>query len=137
MADQKMSPENDHKLDEMLDAMLSAYSAAEPRPGLETRILANVKEQELKSTARWGFRWTWAVAALATAALVVMVIYVSRLQTHPVEPQIATHPQPARSAHAKMAQKTLSLPQVTASNPSRHGGNGTRAARSAAIAIGE
>jgi hypothetical protein len=56
MADQKMFHENDHKLDEMLDAMLSSYSSADPGPGLETRILADVKEQAAKSTAIWGFR---------------------------------------------------------------------------------
>jgi hypothetical protein len=118
MADQKMFHENDHKLDEMLDAMLSAYSSADPRPGLETRILAGVKEQAANSTSRWRFRWTWAVAALATAALVMMAIYVSRIQTHSVEPQVATRPQHQQMSMPDLAEKTLPLPKATASHPS-------------------
>jgi len=116
MADEKMFHENDHKLDEMLDAMLSAYSSVEPRPGLETRIVAGVKEQAAKSTATWGFRWTWAVAALATAALVIAV-YVSRIQTHRVEPQVATRPQPENSAPV-WPIRSSPPPKVTASHPS-------------------
>jgi hypothetical protein len=118
MADQKMFHENDHKLDEMLDAMLSAYSSADPRPGLETRILAGVKEQAANSTSRWRFRWTWAVAALATAALVMMAIYVSRIQTRPVEPQVAIRPQHQQMAMPDLAEKSLPLPKATASHPS-------------------
>jgi hypothetical protein len=116
MADQKMFHENDHKLDEMLDAMLSSYSSADPGPGLETRILADVKEQAAKSTARWGFRWTWAFAALATAALVIAV-YVSRIQTHRVESQVATRPQHQQMSMPGLAEKSLPLPKVTASHP--------------------
>ena len=38
-----MNPEEREKLaDQFLDAALKQYSAAEPRPGLETRILANL-----------------------------------------------------------------------------------------------
>jgi hypothetical protein len=117
MADQKMSHENDHKLDEMLDAMLSAYSSVEPRPGLETRIVAGVKEQAAKSTARWGFRWTWAFAALATAALAVAV-YVSRIQTHRAEPQLATRPQQPENSAPVWSIRSSSPPKVTASHPS-------------------
>ena len=46
MADQKKDgQEKDHKLDAMLDNLLSTYSSVEPRPGLETRILANLREE--------------------------------------------------------------------------------------------
>lgn len=118
MADQKMSHENERKLDEMLDAMLSSYSSVDPRPGLETRILANVKEQAAQKT-RWGFRWTWGVAALATVGLIMMAIYVSRVQPHHEEPQAAAHPhQPTNSAPA-LQTKSLTTPKVTAPSTRR------------------
>lgn len=138
MADQKMSHENDRKLDEMLDAMLSAYSEAQPRPGLETRILANVKEQSGKRT-RWGFRWTWAVAALATAVLIIAV-YISRHLTQPVEPQVATRPQQPKESSPVSQEKPLTTPPVTASVPSarhsrRQSVRATRAAADQVIAV--
>lgn len=125
MADQNMCHENDHKLDEMLDAMLSAYSSVEPRPGLETRIVASVKEQAAKSTATWGFRWTWAVAALATA--LVIAVYVSRIQTHRMEPQVATRPQPENSAPV-WSIRSSPPPKITESHPSTRR-QGTQTAR--------
>lgn len=118
MADQKMSHENDHKLDEMLNAMLSAYSSADPRPGLETRILAKVQEQAVKETARWGFRWNWAIAALATAGLIMMAIYISRLQPHHLEPQVATRPHQPKNSAPALQQKSLTTPKLTASHAS-------------------
>jgi hypothetical protein len=138
MADQKMSHENDRKLDEMLDAMLSAYSAAQPRPGVEARILANVQEQAGKST-RWGFRWTWAVAALATAVLIIAV-YISRHLTQPVEPQVAARPQQPKESAPVSQEKPLTTPQVTASVPSarhsrRQNVRATRAAADQVIAV--
>jgi hypothetical protein len=45
MADQ----EKDRQVDKMLDSLLANYSSAEPRPGLETRILANLREAEKKA----------------------------------------------------------------------------------------
>ena len=56
MADLNDSKNNDRKLEEMLDSMLSTYSSAEPRPGLETRILANLKEQSAQRTPGWSRR---------------------------------------------------------------------------------
>jgi hypothetical protein len=133
MAEQNEFHQNDdRKLDAMLDAMLSAYSAVEPRPGLETRILANVKEQAAKSTATWGFRWTWAVAALATAALVIAV-YVSRIQTHRMEPLVATRSQPENSAPV-WPTRSSPPPKITASHLStrRHGTQTARLTRPSA-----
>ena len=59
------------QIDEMLDSMLANYSAAEPRPGLETRILANLRETQEKQTAQgwWNFKWLW--AGMVAAAIIV------------------------------------------------------------------
>jgi len=73
MADQ----EKDKRMDEMLDSLLANYSSAEPRPGLETRILANLRdsEQPQQPAGRsWNFRWLWAGAALAAVIVGVILL---------------------------------------------------------------
>ena len=65
---------NDH-LDELLDSALAQYSSAEPRPGLETRILAHVREAgaAVASPARhWRWLWAGAMAAIAVATFVLL-----------------------------------------------------------------
>lgn len=74
MADQ----EKDRKMqiDDMLDSLLASYSSAEPRPGMETRILANLREAEKKAPQGWwNFKWTW--VGLVTAAIIVTAMLIS------------------------------------------------------------
>jgi hypothetical protein len=71
MADQ----EKDRQVDKMLDSLLANYSSAEPRPGLETRILANLREAEKKAPGWWNFKWIW--AGVVAAALVIAMALVS------------------------------------------------------------
>ncbi len=80
MADQ----EKDKRVDEMLDSLLANYSSTEPRPGLETRILANLRDaEENKSPAGWwNFKWLW--AGMVTAAIIVAALLISG--RHRVEP---------------------------------------------------
>ena len=62
-------------LDELLDSALSAYSVAEPGPGLETRILAQVREVEDKTASPGrNWKWLWAGAVAITAVLVVALL---------------------------------------------------------------
>jgi hypothetical protein len=73
MADQ----EKDKRADEIMDSLLANYSSAEPRPGLETRILANLRDaEENKSPAGWwNFRWLW--AGMVTAAIFAAAVLIS------------------------------------------------------------
>ena len=65
--------ERDRKLDQWLDEALSQYSAAEPRLGLEQRVLAHLQvEAKTRNTRRGFWRWMPAFAAIA-AVLIVMV----------------------------------------------------------------
>lgn len=93
------------QLDDMLDSLLANYSSAEPRPGLETRILANLREAEEKEEPQgwWNFKWIW--AGMVTAVIIVAVVLISG--RHRVEPP--THvivktspaiPQPEIRSHA-------------------------------------
>ncbi len=71
-----MNPERDPKFyDDLLDAALAGYNA-EPRPGLERRVLAGVRAGQ----AHRGFWLQWQWAAVAAAAVVVLAagLYVLR-----------------------------------------------------------
>ena len=92
MADQ----EKDKRMDEMLDSLLASYSSAEPRPRLETRILANLRDAEEKEAAHgwWNFKWLW--AGMVTAAIIVAAVLISgRHQIAPPTHMIARTNQPA------------------------------------------
>lgn len=91
MAELNDSKNNDRKLDEVLDSMLSTYSSAEPRPGLKTRILANLREQSSQRTQRWALGWMWIEGIATVAAVILLMTYFRRPQPLPVDPQIATH----------------------------------------------
>jgi hypothetical protein len=59
----------DDALDRALNAGLAKYAAAEPRTGLEERILANLQAERGQSDDR---AWWWGAAALATVLLVIV-----------------------------------------------------------------
>ena len=92
MADTNHKPgETDNKvgeLDRMLDAALAKYAAVEPRAGLEGRILANLRTEQVRSASRpW---WQWGLAAVVVV-IVIVVVWASRLTRTP-RPAIANHP---------------------------------------------
>lgn len=67
-----MNPNNQEKdVDQLLDAVLAQYGKAEPRAGLETRVLANLRAERDRIASR--HRWWWAGIAVATAAIAVAV----------------------------------------------------------------
>jgi hypothetical protein len=67
--------ERDRKLDQWLDEALSKYSAAEPRFGLEQRVLNRVHGEEQVRARRWNvWRWMPAFAAIAAALTIGVAI---------------------------------------------------------------
>jgi hypothetical protein len=105
MADQ----EKDRQMDEMLDSMLANYSSAEPRPGLETRIMANLREAEKKAPqGSWNFKWIW--AGMVTAVIIIAAVLISGRHrvappTNVVVKTSPTVPQPEIQPHAPIAPK--------------------------------
>jgi hypothetical protein len=71
MADQK----KDKQMDEMLDSLLANYSSAEPRPGLENRILAHLRAAAEKKASEgwWKLKWFW-VGAVAAAIIIAALL---------------------------------------------------------------
>ncbi len=91
MADQ----EKDKQMDEMLDSLLANYSTAEPRPGLENRILANLREAEKKAQyGWWNFKWLWA-GAVAAAIVMAAVLINGRHRVAPATNIVVKNTRPA------------------------------------------
>ena len=99
----------------MLDSLLSSYSLAEPRPGLETRILANLQEESVKTSGGWNLIWMWAGGAAAAVAAILLAAYLFRpapqqapqVVVNPTAPQIVapTHTPPQESASQKSTKE--------------------------------
>jgi hypothetical protein len=109
MADQKKNKQM--QIDEVLDSLLANYSSVEPRPGLETRILANLRDAEEKDTAHgwWNFKWLWA-GAVAAAIIVAAVLIGGRHRIEPTHVIVKTSPsvpQQEIQPHAPIAPKEM------------------------------
>ncbi|HXO37169.1 MAG TPA: hypothetical protein VN872_00950 [Candidatus Acidoferrum sp.] len=91
MADQ----EKDKRMDEMLDSLLANCSSAEPRQGLETRILANLRDVAQKEDlhGRWNFRWLW-VGTVAAAIIIAAGLMNGRHRVEPPSNIIVKNSQP-------------------------------------------
>ena len=63
-----MKSGSDDHIDKLLDEMLAHYGAVEPRPGLEGRVLANVRSKPSRTP------WFWLIPA-ATVAMVLILIW--------------------------------------------------------------
>jgi hypothetical protein len=121
-------------LDELLDSALSAYSSAEPRPGLETRILAQVREAAgTTGSPSRNWRWLWAGAVTVAAVLLIALWMGKRTQVPtPTNNVVRTHEPPAQPT-----TKPENSNPVTAANPAhhRHREHGERSPQAVAVAV--
>ncbi|HEV2990251.1 MAG TPA: hypothetical protein VG759_17535 [Candidatus Angelobacter sp.] len=95
--------EKDRNLDLLLDSLLDSYSDVEPRPGLETRVIANLRDQAGKKKSwLWRWAWIWAGSATAAVAALVFIIVLSERPIEPPRPPVAyvVSPSVDRSASA-------------------------------------
>jgi hypothetical protein len=115
MADQEKDKQM--QIDDMLDSLLANYSSAGPRPGLENRILANLREAEEKEAAHgwWNFKWLWAGAALAALIVGGVLISGKRHIATPTHRAVQTV-QPAVQQRA-VPQPIVEQPDVQSSVP--------------------
>ena len=102
--------DNNRFVDELLDAALTRHRSADPRPGLEGRVLAHLRAEP--RPAPW-FRWGWlpALASVAALMLAVGAFYAARRGVPPerVSPRVArTAEQPPVAAPSAPAE--LSVP---------------------------
>ena len=118
-----MSEQKEKFADEILDKALANYSHAEPRLGLEGRVLARLDEEKQSPARVW--KWAWAPAA--AALLIAGGLYLARPRTQ-APPAVAEQPAPPRTtatkpelppiqaaqARPRSARRAAPAPQVTA-----------------------
>jgi hypothetical protein len=77
-------------VDELLDSALAQYAQAEPRPGLEARLLARLRAEPEPAA----FGWRWLPMAVAAAVVLAAVLYFAgSRESRP--PEVAVRPKPA------------------------------------------
>jgi len=77
-----MEFENSQLDDERLDEALKTYGTAEPRAGLENRMLANLAAERERRTGR-SSHWQWIAATLAFGVAVVVGFFLTRKPDSP------------------------------------------------------
>ena len=72
--DMSMDPsQREPGVDKWLDGALSQYCNAEPRTGLESRVLANLQAERSRTASRRP--WWWALGAVAAAVAIVAALW--------------------------------------------------------------
>ncbi len=103
-----------YRLDTLMDRALASYTPAEPRPGLEQRILASVAAASQPRIASW--RPVWALAAAVTLVAVATILF-SFKSSHPTIAVL----HPAAVAPPVVAEARQSPPAAPAlASPARH-----------------
>jgi hypothetical protein len=97
------------QFDRELSAALAKYSSAEPRVGLEQRVLANLQAERAKTPSHAWWRWrttmtTTTASTAAAAAVAIVLIALAWRSNGPSRPAIANHPSPAQGGNAVAAQ---------------------------------
>lgn len=117
--------DKEQELEELLDSMLREYSAVDPRPGLETRILANIREASAKHRPWFVVTaWTWGGVAVTVAVLVALALYLARPVVRPGPSQVeATQKDPVQhDAAGDGPEVQTALPQMTMRHHARRHG---------------
>src|SRR5215831_16951696 len=96
-----MEPHKDRFVEELLEASLAHYRSAEPRPGLENRILAQLRAAPKASPWRV---WLWRLGAGLAAVAVVLVVVSVRYRVRPHAPESVV--ESAKRASAVEASRT-------------------------------
>ncbi|MGO9073373.1 MAG: hypothetical protein ACLQEI_04350 [Terriglobales bacterium] len=118
-----MDPINkEREIDQWLESALSQYGKAEPRGGLESRVLANLRAERNRIAS--AHRWRWALGTAAALAVVMAVVWVG---------QRGREKNPARAAGApttihRQAARVVSPPEPAAlvNHPAREVTQGRR-----------
>ncbi|HET7840630.1 MAG TPA: hypothetical protein VFM21_03450 [Terriglobia bacterium] len=117
-----MNRENDKFVDQLLDASIGHCAGAEPRAGLEGRILAVIAARQ-RSANRNNWAWGLAAAALAAVAIVIAARYARRASLPTPQPAsvAVARPQsaapPVAIAPERIPVKTVRASRFTAQRP--------------------
>lgn len=100
--------DQDHRLDQLLDIGLRKYADIEPRPGLEGRIVANLRAEQ---TRAFGPRWLPRVVAVAASLLIAATTWMA-LRTNTRKSVVAEDP--AKTTARLPAAKVPARPERSA-----------------------
>jgi hypothetical protein len=113
--------QKDEPLDELLNDLLSEYSVVEPRPGLQTKILAGLRAAAAAQTGSW-FKspaWPWGGAGAAVVAVALLIFFIAQPGQSPPQ-RVVRRVEPAPIAGPQ---------QVTSRPEAIRGGRGPQRAR--------
>lgn len=98
------------ELDRLLNATLASYANVNPRPGLDERILANLRSEQPVVHASWH----WGLAAAVAAILVVLALSLRSGWLHPVVANypVADHPRSDRQGSNPRLSPPNPVPEV-------------------------
>ncbi len=103
-------------LDHELDAALAKYASIEPRPGLEERVLANLRAECRPVLARWF--WGWTMASAAAVALIVVGIVTWNVTWNPAWKSGRSGPQnTAQQSSQQLSQQPSTTAQDSRPSP--------------------
>ena len=110
--------QREDELDRTLDAALANYTAVEPRPGLNERVLANLRAERARAPMRFWWRWGFAAAVLVIGAALA---WRTAKPSHPVLVNRPAETQPAptqapQPAHAGAETVLARVPPVRKQN---------------------
>lgn len=115
--------ERDRKLDRWLDEALSQYSAAEPRLGLEQRVLNRVRAEEQALAKRWNL-WRWMPALAAIAAALVVAVAVRPLfeprATQLAKPEVLEKKEVSAKPQVQLSGKQAPIDTYAKAGPPKH-----------------
>jgi len=77
---EKYAKRDERFVDELLDSALAQYAQAEPRPGLEGRLLARLRSEPDPAA----FGWRWLPMAAAAAVVFAAVLYFAGSRESPL-----------------------------------------------------
>jgi hypothetical protein len=104
--------EKNREMDRWLDDALGQYSKAEPRPGLENRILASLQSERTKTVALRP--WGWASGAVLAALTVAVAVWIGH-RTPEAPRDLAANPE------MKPHEQAREIPPMPVA-PSAHAG---------------
>jgi hypothetical protein len=103
-----MQPE-EHNIEQWLDAALKQYGAAEARPGLEARVLTQLRAEK---PVAFRFR-RWIPAAAAVGALAIAALWMANSGHHAARQARHTSQAAFSSGTARPSAKMATLPATT------------------------
>jgi hypothetical protein len=111
--ERQLELEND-RLDQELDAALARYAAVEPRPGLEQRLLANLRAECEPPVVRVGWRW---LASGAVSVVVLMLALAPSWRTEKPQLGKTTAHSASQGGRNKQIAKIASQPRLLTEHP--------------------